>query len=196
MLPPFLACAGYYDEAIKQINGLWAALYSEKDGLLSHRWDDLNKCFIRQDYWGVGNGWALAGMFRVADALPESMQGAKLSLIEKIKKLLLAASKYQCDNGMFHDVLNDHDSFAEVNFAQMFAYTIYHCLKNAWLSNECLDTAEKARSAAIASVDQYGLVQNVCGAPSFDKPGVAPEGQAFFILMEAARRDYLSDAQL
>jgi hypothetical protein len=35
-------------------------------------------------------------------------------------------------------------------------------------------------------VDTYGLVQGVCGAPTFDKPGVAPEGQAFFLMMEAA----------
>ncbi len=39
-------------------------------------------------------------------------------------------------------------------------------------------------------VDDYGLVRNVCGMPSFDHPGVAPEGQAFYILMEAARADY------
>ena len=44
-----------------------------------------------------------------------------------------------------------------------------------------------ASAAALAEVDCYGLVRNVCGAPTFDKPGVAPEGQAFHILMEAAR---------
>jgi hypothetical protein len=30
----------------------------------------------------------------------------------------------------------------------------------------------------------------VCGAPHFDHSGTAPEGQAFFLLMEAAYRDY------
>ena len=38
-------------------------------------------------------------------------------------------------------------------------------------------------------VDAYGLVQGVCGAPGFDHAGTAPEGQAFFLLMEAAARD-------
>ena len=37
-------------------------------------------------------------------------------------------------------------------------------------------------------VDAHGLVQGVCGAPRFDRPGTAPEGQAFFLLMEAACR--------
>ena len=38
-------------------------------------------------------------------------------------------------------------------------------------------------------VDAYGLMQGVCGAPGFDHGGIVPEGQAFFLLMEAAARD-------
>ena len=40
-----------------------------------------------------------------------------------------------------------------------------------------------------AKVDGYGLVQGVCGAPSFNRSGTATEGQAFFLLMEAAHRE-------
>jgi len=29
-------------------------------------------------------------------------------------------------------------------------------------------------------------VQGVCAAPNFDRPGIAAEGQAFFLLMESA----------
>jgi hypothetical protein len=48
------------------------------------------------------------------------------------------------------------------------------------------------RSAARAKVDQYGYVQGVCGAPHFNAPGRATEGQAFFLRMEAARRDWVA----
>jgi hypothetical protein len=47
------------------------------------------------------------------------------------------------------------------------------------------------REAARAKVDRMGLVQDVCGSPTFEAPGTATEGQAFFILMEAARRDLM-----
>ncbi|MBQ6932733.1 MAG: glycosyl hydrolase, partial [Clostridia bacterium] len=60
-----------------------------------------------------------------------------------------------------------------------------------WLDADLLPFAEKAREAALCEVDAFGLVRNVCGAPYFDSPGVAPEGQAFHILMEAARRRWL-----
>ena len=42
--------------------------------------------------------------------------------------------------------------------------------------------------AALLSGD-LGYVRDVCGSPTFEKPGTATEGQAFFILMEAAARD-------
>jgi len=42
------------------------------------------------------------------------------------------------------------------------------------------------RKAANEHVDNLGYVQNVCGIPNFDRPYVAPEGQAFYLLMETA----------
>ena len=187
MLPPFLARAGRFDEALRQIDGWWRALWREDNGLLAHRWDDGAKRFVRRDAWGVGNGWALAGMARVALMLPANRGEEKARLIGRIGRILEAARALQREDGLFHDVLDDPASFVEVNFGQMFAYTIYRAVAAGWLDETWLVPAEKARSAAVRAVDRYGLVRGVCGAPRFDRPGVAPEGQAFFMLMEAAR---------
>ena len=54
------------------------------------------------------------------------------------------------------------------------------------MDNGYLDYAYKMRKAAHSKVDEYGFVQGVCGAPFFNQPGRATEGQAFFLLMEAA----------
>jgi len=58
-----------------------------------------------------------------------------------------------------------------------------------WLEKAYLSAAEKMRAAVHQKVDCYGLVQGVRSSPHFDRSGVAPEGQAFFLLMEAARSD-------
>jgi hypothetical protein len=42
------------------------------------------------------------------------------------------------------------------------------------------------RRAARAKVDRDGFVRGVAGAPTFGAPGVSPEGQAFFLMMETA----------
>ena len=187
MLPPFLARVGCFDEAMRQIDGWWAALYDADKGLLAHRWDDGAKRFIRRDAWGVGNGWALAGMARVAALLPADRAAEKDRLVCRVRGLLEAARPLQWPDGLFHDVLDDPASFVEVNFGQMLAYTIYRGVGAGWLDKDWLEPAEKARSAALEAVDRFGVVRGVCGAPRFDRPGAAPEGQAFFILMEAAR---------
>ncbi len=186
MLPPFLARAGLYDEALCQLDGYWQTLFTPENGLLVHQWSDAEGRFLRKAAWGVGNGWALAGMARVIALLPEAHPGRD-ELIGRVRQLIEAALPHQLADGAFHDVLDDPATFREVNFAQMLAYTIYRGVQEGWLDAAFLPHAEKARQSALAEVDGYGLVRNVCGAPHFDKPGVAPEGQAFHILMEAAR---------
>jgi rhamnogalacturonyl hydrolase YesR len=190
MLPPFLAAAGHYDEAIKQIKGYWKLLYSSEKQLLSHIWQDEKKVFIRKDFWGVGNGWAMAGIARVIKMLPPEMNSDKLELIEMVKILIDSALSYIREDGFFYDVIDNKDTFVETNFSQMLAYTMYRGMTGGWLGKWYQHRADMIRAAVDTKVDPYGLVQDVCGAPKFSSPGVAAEGQAFYLLMEAAANDY------
>ena len=186
MLPPFLARAGCFSEAMKQIDGYWNALFDPAGGLLSHQWDDGRKQFLRKAAWGVGNGWAAAGMARVIALLPPGMDDARKKLITRTNGLIRRVLSLQRPDGMFHDVLDDPSTFPEINCGQMIAYTICRGVQEGWLGWDLIPAAERIRSTAESQVDRFGFVQNVCGAPTFDRPGMAPEGQAFFILMEAA----------
>ena len=188
MLPPFLARLGYFDEALKQLNGNWNALFLEEKSLLAHMVDDGEKRFIRKAVWGVGNGWAAAGMARIIALLPKEYAAQRETLIERAKLILNGALKYQREDGLFHDVLDDATSFVEVNAGQMFAYTIFRGVREGYLEKSYLPAAQKIFQAATAKVDAYGLVQQVCAAPHFNSPGTAPEGQAFYLLMNAMRR--------
>jgi rhamnogalacturonyl hydrolase YesR len=89
-------------------------------------------------------------------------------------------------------VVDDAGSFVETNLAQMLAYAIYRGVRGGWLPGALLSEATAMRKAAWGQVDRYGQVQGVCGSPEFSAPGTATEGQAFFLLMEAARRDCLA----
>lgn len=186
MLPPMLARAGYFKEAMCQCDGYWEALFDKDKKLLSHRWDDEKKVYIRKAFWGVGNGWAVAGMARVFTLLPEEYAVERQRLIDRVRTILESVLTLQEEDGLFHDILDDQGSFKEVNCGQMFAYTIYRGVAEGWLPKSMLAAADRARAAAIAKVDEFGLVHNVAGTPHFDAPGTATEGQAFFILMEAA----------
>ena len=89
-------------------------------------------------------------------------------------------------------MVDDPSTFVETNLAQMLAYTIYRGTGEGWLDASFRPAADHMRQAVYDKVDAFGLVQGVCGAPRFDRPGTAPEGQAFFLLMEAAYKDSAS----
>ena len=189
MLPPFLAAAGEYKEALKQIDGYRKYLYNSKDQLYSHMWDDENKRLNRSDYWGVGNGWSAAGMTRVIKTLPETMRAEKKMLIGYVRDLVDGCLKYLRPDGMFHDVINKPDTFPEVNLSQMMCYTIYRGVAAGYLDKSYLHKTEIMRKAANDQVDKLGYIHNVCGLPNFDRAYFAPEGQAFYLLMETAADD-------
>jgi rhamnogalacturonyl hydrolase YesR len=189
MLPPFLAAAGEYDEALKQIEGYRKYLYHKQDQLYSHIWDGPNKKFEREDFWGVGNGWTASGLTRVIKLLPENRQEDKKRLIGYVREVVDGCLKYLREDGLFHNVINKPDTFPEVNLSQMISYTIFRGVAAGYLESKYLEKAEKMRKAANEQVDYLGYVQNVCGVPGFDRSYVAPEGQAFYLLMEAAAKD-------
>jgi rhamnogalacturonyl hydrolase YesR len=186
MLPPYLVAAGLPEMAMQHLDAYFSMLYDPKMRLMSHMWDDEQKIYPRRAFWGVGNGWTVAGLARVIDALPESMAAERQTLIERSRALIDSLLTYMRPDGYFHDVVDDPATFIETNLSQMLAYAIFRGVKSGYLPNERLIDACKLRAAAHAKVDRFGLVQDVCGAPHFDKAGVAPEGNAFFLLMEAA----------
>ena len=189
MLPPFLVAAGEYRLALEQIEGYRKYLYHENDKLYSHMWDDTRKQFARVDYWGVGNGWSAAGMTRVIKMLPESMSEEKKKLILYVRDLLDGCLKYLRNDGLFHNVVNRPETFPEVNLSQMLAYSIFRGVKAGYLDSSYLKPAGVMRKAANDRVDKLGYVHDVCGLPNFDRSYFAPEGQAFYLLMETAAAD-------
>ncbi|WP_206098875.1 glycoside hydrolase family 88 protein [Paenibacillus paeoniae] len=188
MAPPFIAVAGHVEEAVRQVEAYRELLWNAEKKLFSHMWDDDNERFIRNAYWGVGNGWAAAGLIRVIRTLPDTMAESKQRLIGYLNELIEGCLTYQREDGLFYDVLDDSTTFVETNVAQMLAYAIYSGVKEGWLREEYLANADKMRAAANNKVDSYGIVQGVCGSPNFNQVGTATEGQAFYMLMETAKQ--------
>jgi rhamnogalacturonyl hydrolase YesR len=189
MAPPFLAVAGQPAEALRQIEGFKRRLWHPDQKLYAHIWDEGRGAFKRAAHWGVGNGWAAAGITRVIRNLPAAWVTEKQALAAHAREIVDGCLAHQRPDGLFHDVVDEPDTFVETNLAQMLAYTLYRGVGGGWLPASYRAAADRLRAAAHTKVDAEGYVQGVCGAPTFDRAGTAPEGQAFFILMEAAWND-------
>jgi unsaturated rhamnogalacturonyl hydrolase len=182
---PFLAFMGNYDESIVQIEGLRKFLWDHDKKMFCHIYDEGKKEFVDKSHWGGGNGWCAAGMAQVIDLLPEAKYTDKQKIIGYCKELIDGCLKYMLPNGLFYDKI-DEKNFVETNLAQMLAFTIYKGIKSGWLDKSYKAYADKMRQAAHLKIDRFGFVQDVCSSPSFDRPGTSTEGQAFFLMMEAA----------
>jgi unsaturated rhamnogalacturonyl hydrolase len=189
MAPPFLAAAGEYAEAVRQIEGLRRYLWLPKKQLYAHIWDEGKNDFERKACWGGGNGWTAAGIARILRHLPASMETEQQELAGYAIEVIDGCLVHMQPDGYFHDIVDDPTSFLEVNLGQMIAYAMYRGLQDGWLDKKYKAKADLIRNAAHKKVDHNGLVRDVCGAPTFSKPGISPEAQAFLILMETAYLD-------
>jgi unsaturated rhamnogalacturonyl hydrolase len=186
--PPFLAAAGQYDAAIAQLLGVHHRLWDADKKLMHHRWSEPKQILVDPKFWGGGNGWTAAAFARVIRSLPPDRQSDRAKLAAMLRELIDGCLAHQRPDGLFHDEVDNPSSYVETNLAAMLAYAIYESVRGGWLPEDYLVPADRMRAAVRAKVDQFGFVQGVAGAPSFDKPGISTEGQAFFVLMEAAAR--------
>ena len=117
--PPFLAATGHFDEALVQIEGLRKRLWNPRERLFSHIWDDERRAFRRGAFWGVGNGWAAAGMTRVIAALPAARRAERDTVVSYLREVVEGCLARQRKDALFHDVLDQSASFVETNLAQI-----------------------------------------------------------------------------
>ncbi len=193
MAPPSFAYIGDYKEAMKQFRGAKKALWDPEKKMMRHIYDDGKKSWIRDKFWGGGNGWTAAGLAEVIGMLPEDMVAERAELVSWLKEILTGCIAYRRPDGLFYDVIDEPDTFIESNLGQMLAFAIYYSVHGGWLDKSWLEEAHIMREAAIAKIDEFGILQGACSSPSFDKSGTSTEAQAFTIMMETAADGFVED---
>lgn len=186
MLPPFLAYAGFPKEAIKQLNGIREHLWIEDLSLFAYRWNDETQAISNGKIWGLANGHALHGMTKLIEYLPVSMEHERALLISNVKQHLKGCLNVMRDDYLFHDALNDPHTFIETSLSERLAYTLFKGIEQGWLNQQHLDTALNMRKAVYSSINEFGFITGIPGPPSYSTGGTSTEGQAFFLMMEAA----------
>ncbi len=189
MMPPFLAAAGYPEEAVKQINGYWNALYDPEIKMLNWIWNDQTKEFVRKHHRSICTGYAAVGIVKVAAALPDTMKKDKDDLMAKGKIVIDSILKYIDDDGVCHDTLDNPESIIGINAVSMVTTAIYRAVTAGYMSSY-IEIADKLRSLLHSKIDPYGFLYGVCGVPNNNKTGISANGQSFFLQMEAAYYNY------
>lgn len=188
MGPHVLMLTGHLDAGMDYYRAIERRLRDPETGLYRHKWHEGKRTFTRGLYWGVGNGWALVGLMRMTRAMLDAGDERSEQLAADCGTLVDAMLPYQAENGLFHDVLDDDRTFYESETAEMFAYTIYKMVSWKQMDDRYLAFADRARRAVTDKVDADGILHGCSGSPTFEREGTSVEGQAHFIMMEAAAR--------
>lgn len=113
-------------------------------------------------FWGRGDGWMAAGMSELLRSLPENNTN-RPRIMEGYKKMMASLLKYQAENGMWRQLIDDPESWYETSCTGMFTFAFITGVKNGWLDETVYGSAaRKAWLALITYINKDGDITEVC----------------------------------
>jgi len=112
--------------------------------------------------WGRGDGWMAAGMPMILQYLKEDHPCYK-PILAGYRKMMHSLLKWQRDNGLWGQLVNDPESWDESSCSAMFAFSFVKGVQNGWLNpNKYGPAARKAWISLCNLLDDKGNIANVC----------------------------------
>lgn len=163
----FLAKAGtvfgkkeYIEEAEYQFLLHIKYLHDTKTGLWYHGWTFNGRNNFANALWGRGNCWYTIGAVEFIEMVnpPKCLRDyLAATLAEQVETL----RKYQDDDGGWHTLIDDSESYVEVSATAGFAAGILKGIRLGLLDEKYFGVAEKAAGFVERNIDGDGTVLNV-----------------------------------
>lgn len=117
-------------------------------------------------YWSRGNGWMAAGTAELLRALPEK-HPQRARILAGYRQMMDSLLRYQGQDGLWRQLLDQPESWAETSGTGMFAFAMISGVKNHWLDGKVYGpAARKAWLGLVKYIDESGNVHEVCtGTP-------------------------------
>jgi len=113
-------------------------------------------------HWGRGNGWMAVGMAEILRALPEDHPDRK-RIMQGYHDMMSALLKYQAEDGMWRQLIDDEESWKETSSTGMFSYSMITGVKHGWLDKKTYGSAaRKAWLALTGYINEEGNLTEVC----------------------------------
>ena len=113
-------------------------------------------------YWGRGNGWVAAGMAELLRSLPKN-HSRRARILEGYRKMMASLLKYQGDDGLWRQLVDHPETWAETSSTGMFTFAMITGVKNGWLPGKTYGpAARKAWLGLIQHLDAQANVRDVC----------------------------------
>jgi len=172
MVTPLMAKAGahledgtYYDDVLSQFAGFTARLRDADVGLYHQGWNWYGSG-ASPGYWGRANGWVALALVEVLDTIPADYPGYD-DLLALYQDFMAAVVAHQGPTGMWHQLLNRQDSYAETSCTAMFIYALSRGLQRGWLDETYREALQRGYLGLSAMISLKGDLTNICpGTPT------------------------------
>jgi rhamnogalacturonyl hydrolase YesR len=142
-------------------------------------------------YWGRGDGWMAAGMADLLRYLPEDHKD-RPRIMKGYHTMMESLKKHQTPGGMWNQLIDEPDCWAETSSSAMFTYAFIVGMKQGWLdAGEYAPAARKAWMALVSYIDRRNNVTEICVGTGkkndkqyyYDRPRLAGDfhGQAPYL---------------
>lgn len=113
-------------------------------------------------FWGRGDGWMAAGTAELLRSVPADNPD-RPRIMEGYQKMMASLLKYQDEKGMWHQLIDDPESWPETSCTGMFAFAMITGVQNGWLDPKTYGAAaRKAWLGLISYIDENGDIREVC----------------------------------
>lgn len=113
-------------------------------------------------YWLRGNGWMAAGVTELLRYLPNGHKYYP-RIMQGYQTMMASLKKYQAPGGIWNQLIDEPDCWAETSGSAMFTYALITGVKKGWLkADEYAPVARKAWLSLVPYVDEKGAVSEVC----------------------------------
>ncbi len=165
---PFLVQAGivkndkkYHEEVARQLLGFKKRLLMADEKIFSHIFF-LNPPEPNNIPWGRGNGWVYVSLSCALESIDPCTEGYS-ELMETYKDFTKGIVALQDGDGLWHQVLNRHDSYSETSCTSMFIIGLCRGIRNGWIGEEYKEVVRRAYNGLLSQkIDKDGAVYDVC----------------------------------
>jgi unsaturated rhamnogalacturonyl hydrolase len=126
-------------------------------------------------YWGRGNGWYAAGMAELLRALPKN-HPRRARIMQGYRTMMASLLKYQAEDGLWRQLVDRPDVWAETSGTGMFAFALVTGVKEGWLDAKTYGpAARKAWLGLVKHLDAEANVREVCVGTNKAAQEVGPD---------------------
>lgn len=150
----------YLEEAAYQFMVHIKYLADRETGLWFHGWTFHGNHNFVGALWGRGNCWVTA-------AIPEFLSMAdcpdstRRFLSEAVCRQIESLKNFQDENGMWHTLIDDKDSYVEASATAGFGYGILRAVEMGLVEESYAECARKALVPILDCINEDGIVEQV-----------------------------------